>query len=112
MAMTRRYNPPPNWPAPPDGWTPPAGWEPDPACGPPPPGWSVWTLERANPKAWLFSLAAACAFYIVLLIVVLIATGGQLIPQTAGEFLAVFLVAGMITGAIGWTRSRRWSMWM
>lgn len=40
--MAARYNPPPNWPAPPAGWTPPAGWQPDPAWGPAPDGWQVW----------------------------------------------------------------------
>ena len=29
--MALRFNPPPNWPAPPDGFVPPAGWQPDPA---------------------------------------------------------------------------------
>lgn len=112
MPLMQRYNPPPNWPAPPEGWTPPPGWHPDPAWGPPPAGWPLWTRERANPKAWLFAFAAAAAFYAVLLVVVLIATGGRLNPQTAGAFFAVFLIAGIITGAIGWTRPRRWSIWM
>jgi hypothetical protein len=40
-----RYNPPPNWPAPPPGWQPPPGWEPDPAWGPAPQGWPVWLAE-------------------------------------------------------------------
>ncbi|GAA1595616.1 HIRAN domain-containing protein [Actinoplanes couchii] len=37
-----RFNPPPNWPAPPSGWQPEAGWAPDPAWGEPPPGWQLW----------------------------------------------------------------------
>ena len=41
---TFRYNPPPNWPAPPPGWTPPAGWRPDPSWPPPPPGWTLWVV--------------------------------------------------------------------
>lgn len=45
--MTKRFNPPPNWPAPPAGWTPPTGWLPDPAWGPPPEGWQLWVDERA-----------------------------------------------------------------
>lgn len=44
-SMVRRYNPPPNWPAPPPGWTPPPGWQPDPEWGPAPEGWSLW-LEK------------------------------------------------------------------
>lgn len=37
-----RFNPPPSWPRPPDGWEPPVDWTPDPAWGPPPPGWQLW----------------------------------------------------------------------
>lgn len=49
--MSTRFNPPPNWPAPPAGWTPPAGWEPDPAWGPAPEGWEIWVEEPAGPEA-------------------------------------------------------------
>ena len=37
-----RFNPPPGWPKPPDGWKPPAGWTPDPAWPNPPSGWQLW----------------------------------------------------------------------
>src|SRR5436190_10110696 len=37
-----RFNPPPGWPKPPEGWTPPKGWSPDPAWPVPPPGWQLW----------------------------------------------------------------------
>ncbi len=37
-----RYNPPPNWPKPPEGWSPAAEWSPDPSWPPPPPGWQLW----------------------------------------------------------------------
>lgn len=43
--MAVRYNPPPNWPAPPAGWTPAPGWRPDPAWGPAPEGWQLWVDE-------------------------------------------------------------------
>lgn len=43
--MNKRFNPPPNWPAPPAGWIPPFGWVPDPAWGPPPEGWQLWVDE-------------------------------------------------------------------
>lgn len=39
-----RFNPPPNWPAPPAGWTPPYGWQPDPSWPPPPAGWELWVI--------------------------------------------------------------------
>lgn len=44
--MSRRYNPPPNWPTPPAGWTPPEGWQPDPAWGPAPEGWPLWVEDQ------------------------------------------------------------------
>jgi len=44
-----RFNPPPNWPAPPKGWTPPADWKPDPAWGDPPHGWPLW-VEDSVPQ--------------------------------------------------------------
>jgi Domain of unknown function (DUF4352) len=41
-----KYNPPPNWPAPPPGWTPPTGWK-APANWPPPPnGWKFWLPDE------------------------------------------------------------------
>jgi Domain of unknown function (DUF4041)/T5orf172 domain len=43
--VTRRFNPPPNWPKPPVGWVPPAGWKPDPSWGSPPDGWPLWISE-------------------------------------------------------------------
>lgn len=43
--MSQRFNPPPSWPRPPEGWEPPVGWTPDPAWGPPPPGWQLWQAD-------------------------------------------------------------------
>jgi hypothetical protein len=37
-----RFNAPPTWPQPPEGWTPHPGWSPDPAWGPAPDGWQFW----------------------------------------------------------------------
>lgn len=42
-----RYNPPPNWPAPPPGWAPGADWAPDPLWPQPPPGWQFWVEDSA-----------------------------------------------------------------
>lgn len=48
-----RFNPPPNWPRPPEGWTPPPGWQPDPAWGPPPVGWPLWQEDApTRPRSW------------------------------------------------------------
>jgi hypothetical protein len=40
-----RFNPPPNWPQPPEGWFPPPGWQPDPSWPQPPFGWPLWVDE-------------------------------------------------------------------
>ncbi|MDI3315833.1 MAG: hypothetical protein QJR12_16630 [Mycobacterium sp.] len=40
-----RFNPPPNWPKPPEGWVPPPDWSPDPSWPPPPPGWQLWVED-------------------------------------------------------------------
>lgn len=37
-----KFNPPPNWPKPPDDWVPPKGWSPDPSWPPVPEGWLLW----------------------------------------------------------------------
>jgi hypothetical protein len=48
-----RFNPPPGWPAAPEGFTPEPGWQPDPSW-PPPPGWQLWVLDDQPPgQAWM-----------------------------------------------------------
>ena len=42
MGMGYRFNPPPEWPAPPPGWVPVPGWQPSPEWPAPPPGWQLW----------------------------------------------------------------------
>jgi hypothetical protein len=77
--MAKRYNPPPNWPAPPAGWTPPPDWQPDPAWGPPPPGWQVWVDDQkqaagSRPVGWIIAVVAA---FLVGIGVGAAATGGN-----------------------------------
>lgn len=43
-----RFNPPPGWPQPPEGWVPPAGWSPDPSWPDPPDGWQLWVPEDGS----------------------------------------------------------------
>lgn len=43
--MALRFNPPPNWPAPPEGFNPSPGWQPDPEWGPAPEGWPLWVED-------------------------------------------------------------------
>src|SRR5690349_2242884 len=49
IAMGYRFNPPPNWPAPPPGWFPPPGWRPAVEWPAPPPGWQLWVDDGAVP---------------------------------------------------------------
>src|SRR5215471_3761500 len=46
--MGLRFNPPPGWPIPPEGFTPGPGWQPDPAWPAAPPGWQLW-VDDAQP---------------------------------------------------------------
>ncbi len=50
MTSGVRFNPPPGWPQPPDGWTPPTGWSPDPAWPDPPDGWVLWVSTDVEPE--------------------------------------------------------------
>lgn len=45
-----RFNAPPTWPQPREGWTPHPGWSPDPAWGPAPDGWQFW-VDDADANA-------------------------------------------------------------
>lgn len=45
--MVWRFNPPPGWPAPPEGWVPPPDWRPPPDWPPAPPGWQFWVAVPA-----------------------------------------------------------------
>lgn len=40
-----RFNPPPGWPQPPEGWVPPAGWNLDPSWPAPPDDWQLWLRD-------------------------------------------------------------------
>jgi hypothetical protein len=46
-----RYNPPPNWPSPPQGWVPPPDWKPNPAWPEPPPDWEFWVDDSPDAPA-------------------------------------------------------------
>jgi hypothetical protein len=74
-----RFNPPPNWPTPSEGWTPPPGWQPDPSWGPAPDGWSLWLTDQ--PKGNWFSehkvLAAVGAVVLALMVIGAFAVGSK-----------------------------------
>lgn len=46
--MAYRFNCPPGWPEPPNGWTPPVGWTPDAAWPAAPEDWNFWTTEESE----------------------------------------------------------------
>lgn len=46
--MQYRFNPPPGWPVPAQGWTPPEDWQPDPTWPPPPADWQLWLPEQTG----------------------------------------------------------------
>ena len=48
IVMGYRFNPPPNWPAPPPGWVPLPGWLPAADWPAPPPGWQLWVDDEAG----------------------------------------------------------------
>ena len=61
-----RFNPPPGWPAPPEGFSPSPGWQPDPSWPAPPPGWQLWVDDEATvagpgPSLWPPPAQAAAA---------------------------------------------------
>jgi hypothetical protein len=43
-----RFNLPPGWPSPPEGWRPPPNWKPDPKWPQPPADWQLWVDEDAS----------------------------------------------------------------
>lgn len=49
--MGLRFNSPPGWPRPPEGFVPPPGWQPDPSWPPPPSGWQLWVPDDSVPDA-------------------------------------------------------------
>src|SRR4051794_17036481 len=46
-----KFNPPPGWPTPSEGWVPTSDWRPDPSWPPAPPDWVFWVPDdsTANP---------------------------------------------------------------
>ena len=69
-------------------------------------------LWRANPRAFAWSFGFAAGFYLLILLVALIGTGGDLNPETAGAVMVPFLLAGLITGLIARSRPTRWGVWL
>lgn len=100
-----RFNPPPNWPPPQDGWVPSPGWTPDPSWPPPPPGWQLWIDDEApsgglpggnappppaNPQGGPWPSAAT-------------SPPGSASPQTPRKFVIGLAAAAAVILAIGVT---------
>jgi len=51
VVVVMRFNPPPGWPPPPEGFTPDPGWQPDPSWPPPPAGWQLWVPGESEREA-------------------------------------------------------------
>ncbi len=47
--MPARFNPPPGWPTPPNGWQPASDWVPDARWPPAPQGWQFWVDDDLAP---------------------------------------------------------------
>ena len=109
MSVGKVFNPPPNWPAAPQGWQPPPGWQPDPGWGPPPDGWVLHT--RVNPHPFLRSFAAGGAVYAVVLLLLALFTSG-ITSYAAGDLLATLvLMPGIATGLVLRSRRAYWPWW-
>jgi hypothetical protein len=61
--VAMRFNPPPGWPAMPEGFRPPPGWRPDPLWPSAPLGWQLWVDDgRPSADAWSSGLAPSPVF--------------------------------------------------
>lgn len=135
--MTARYNPPPNWPVPPEGWSPRPEWAPDPAWGPAPEGWEFWVDDgaptaygqptpygqaapyggsgvgepqrsgRANPDAWKRTGLVALGLFVIF--GALAAALSEINrAEAAGRVFGGALVAFVITALFAWNSRARW----
>jgi hypothetical protein len=101
--VTRRFNPPPNWPLPPEGWRPPPGWKPDPAWPPAPPGWELWIDDGWTTPNKIVLLRVGAGVMWLLLLVSGAASGGVSgFLVMVGSPLFVIGVAAVLRGAARW----------
>jgi hypothetical protein len=117
---TMRFNPPPNWPAPPPGWTPQPGWKPDPAWGAPPAGWQLWIPDQAPVEPWLSAAPGVGStpatgipwfrrvprWAIIAAVVVVGIVIADAVPGLFGHVLALFVWVGAAWSCLRPARSR------
>src|SRR6187399_1529278 len=57
MTQELRFNAPPGWPSPPEGWRPEPGWKPDPSWPAAPQDWVFWVPAETSPPAGAQAMA-------------------------------------------------------
>lgn len=123
-----RYNPPPNWPAPPaQGWTPPRDWQPDPSWGPAPEGWEFWVAPdggapdggaadgpaapvesgRPNRSAWGRTAIIALISVAILAIFPIVGDADN-VAEVIGAFTGRALLAYLVTAAWAFFSRKHW----
>ena len=100
-----KFNPPPNWPASPEGFKPAPDWVPDPSLPAPPPGWQLWvdddvalpgesTEGQRHHRQALLSFGIGVAFFV--------ATG---IATAFASTTGVIWWGGLLVGASSMVRA-------
>lgn len=105
--MAMRFNPPPNWPAPPEGWRPAPGWTPDPTWPAPPLGWQLWIPSHpARVRSTIRALGPARVWALVTLAVALL-----FLPAGPGVSLFVIGLTLLVVGIVTLVRGHAWWGW-
>jgi len=102
-----KFNPPPNWPAPPEGFTPEPGWTPDPSLPAPPPGWQLWVeddvaLAGETTEGTRHYQQAVTSFWVG---VGFFLAGAISTIVTSNSTTGIYWYGGMIVGVIALVRS-------
>ncbi|KQY22886.1 hypothetical protein ASD16_09750 [Cellulomonas sp. Root485] len=102
-----KFNPPPNWPTPPEGFVPEPGWTPDPTLPAPPPGWQLWVeddvaLPGETTEATRHYKQATTSFFVG---VGFFLAGAISTIVTANSTTGIYWWGGMIVGVIGLVRA-------
>lgn len=103
--MVKRYNPPPGWLVPGEGWRPSFDWRPDPAWPPAPVDWDFWVDHEqgpapavaASPRGWRFRRGYLGVAVVLGLIGVGVLTG--VLGSSAGQHGSVTFVAASAASA-------------
>lgn len=106
--MAKRFNPPPNWPVPPEGWQPQPGWTPDPSWPAPPPGWQLWVPSHSSRlRSSLGALGPAKVWALVVVLVALL-----FLPAGPGASIVLVGCAVLVAGVVALLRGHAWWGWV